>query len=105
MSRWTLRLAAAVAGAVAALAVATAASAHVEVAADKAQAGATNVTVTFDAEAESSSAGIRTVRVVLPAGIAPADISLVKAPSGWKLTTTSDGYQITGATLPTGTNA
>ncbi|GAA1791764.1 hypothetical protein GCM10009682_12210 [Luedemannella flava] len=104
MTRWALRAAAVAVGVVAALPVAGVASAHVEVEASNARAGATNVTLTFDAEAESSESGIKYVRVILPEGIAPADVSLVSAPSGWTLATTVDGYQIGGLSLPVGRN-
>lgn len=90
------------AGTVAALALAAPASAHVEVSADKAQAGAADVTVTFSAEAESSSSGIASVRVVLPAGIAPDQVSWVSGPNGWALSPAADGYTVAGPALPTG---
>lgn len=102
MTRWVLRGAAVAVGVVAALSVAGVAVAHVDVEASNARAGATNVTVTFDAEAESDEAGVKAVRVVLPAGIAPADVTLASAPSGWKLSYTDDGYQVAGAALPVG---
>lgn len=79
--------------------------AHVEVEADKTQAGSKDVTLTFNGEAESSSAGIRSERVVLPAGLAPGDVTLVKAPAGWKFTTASDGFTIGGKALKVGQDA
>jgi uncharacterized protein YcnI len=79
--------------------------AHVEVTADKTQAGATNVTLTFTGEAESGSAGIKSERVVLPAGIAPADVRLVKAPPGWKFSSAADGFTIAGKALKVGQDA
>jgi LPXTG-motif cell wall-anchored protein len=94
----------AVAG-VAVLGLAAPAFAHVEVSADKTQAGATDVTVTFNGEAENPKAGIMTERVVLPAGIAPADVSPAKLPSGWKFTANSDGFTVGGKALKTGTDA
>jgi uncharacterized protein YcnI len=81
------------------------ASAHVEVEADNARAGARDVRLTFTSEAESGAAGIRSQRVVLPEGIAPADVRLAKAPSGWKLTPTEDGYTVGGKALRVGANA
>ncbi len=81
------------------------ASAHVEVSADKPRAGATNVTLTFVGEAESDSAGIRSERIVLPAGIAPADVTLVTAPPGWRLLQTRDGVTVGGKALPVGRDA
>jgi uncharacterized protein YcnI len=79
--------------------------AHVEVEADKAQAGARDVTLTFHGEAESGSAGIRSERVVLPSGIAPAGVRLVKAPKGWKFTAMADGFTVAGPALKVGQDA
>lgn len=79
--------------------------AHVEVEADKAQAGARDVTLTFHGEAESGSAGIRSERVVLPAGVAPAGVRLVKAPQGWKFTSAADGFTVAGPALKVGQDA
>jgi hypothetical protein len=87
------------------LALAGPALAHVEVSADKTTAGATDVTLTFNGEAENSAAGIKSERVVLPAGIAPGDVTLVKAPSGWTYTRNSDGFTVAGKALKIGTNA
>ncbi|WP_349294273.1 DUF1775 domain-containing protein [Streptomyces sp. LRE541] len=87
------------------LALAGPAAAHAEVEADKAQALAENVTLTFVSEAESASGGFREVRVVLPEGIAPADVSLGKAPKGWSLKVTDDGYVVGGPALKTGVDA
>lgn len=81
------------------------AAAHVEVTADNPRAGARNVTLTFTGAAESDSAGVRSQRVVLPAGIAPADVRLAKAPAGWRLTASADGYTVAGKALPVGRNA
>jgi hypothetical protein len=78
---------------------------HVEVEADKAQAGAGDVTLTFHGEAESVRAGIRSERVVLPSGIAPGEVSLVKAPKGWKFTTAADGFTVAGPALRVGQDA
>jgi uncharacterized protein YcnI len=79
--------------------------AHVEVSADKPQAGATNVTVTFNGEAESDSAGIKSERVVLPAGITPDQVRLGKAPSGWTFTRAADGFTVGGKALKVGQDA
>jgi hypothetical protein len=87
------------------LALATPAAAHVEVSADKKQAGAADVTLTFHGEGESDTAGIVSERVVLPPGIAPADVTLVKAPAGWKFTPGADGFTIAGKALPIGADA
>jgi uncharacterized protein YcnI len=79
--------------------------AHVEVSSDKKQAGATNVTVTFTGEAESNTAGLKSARIVLPDGIAPSQVKLTKAPSGWTYTELPDGFRIEGKALPIGTDA
>jgi hypothetical protein len=103
MTTWAVRVGTAAAGVVAALVVAGVAYAHVEVQADPAVGGAPNAVVTFTAEAESFTAGIASVRVVLPAGI--GNVSLKNAPTGWTLTPTADGYQVAGTALPKGQQA
>ncbi|WP_328779608.1 YcnI family protein [Streptomyces canus] len=107
MSRITLpRLCvAAIGAATAVLLTAVPAAAHTEVEADKAQALAENVTVSFHAEAESDTSGIKEVRVVLPEGIAPADVVYGEGPKGWKFSATDDGYTVKGAELKTGKSA
>ena len=80
------------------------AAAHVEVSADKNRAGATDVTLTFHGEAENPS-GIKSERVVLPEGIAPADVTLVKAPAGWTFQATADGFTVGGKALASGKDA
>ena len=87
------------------LALAGPALAHVEVSANKTTAGATDVTLTFNGEAENDAAGIKSERVVLPSGLAPADVTLVKAPAGWKFTANSDGFTVGGKALKIGTDA
>ena len=100
------RLSVVAAGAAAAvLLTAVPAAAHTEVEADKAQALAENVTVSFHAEAESDTSGIKEVRVVLPEGIAPADVTYGKGPEGWKFSATDDGYTVKGTELRTGESA
>ncbi|WP_232234408.1 DUF1775 domain-containing protein [Actinoplanes sp. N902-109] len=87
------------------LALAGPALAHVEVSADKDTAGATDVTLTFSGEAENDDAGIKSEQVVLPEGIAPADVTLVKAPAGWSFSRTADGFTVAGKALKAGTDA
>ncbi|KFF98251.1 hypothetical protein IQ62_25955 [Streptomyces scabiei] len=87
------------------LALASPAAAHAEVEADKPQALAENVTLSFVSEAESSSAGFTELRIVLPEGIAPADVALDEAPKGWKLKATDDGYTVGGPALKAGVDA
>lgn len=81
------------------------ASAHVEVSADKAVAGAQDAALTFVAESESTTAGITALRVVLPAGIAPADVAWVSGPPGWTLKAAGDGYTVSGPAVPAGRDA
>jgi hypothetical protein len=78
------------------------ASARVEVRADDPRPGATNVAMSFFAEAKSRVSGIAFLRVVLPAGIAPNDVSLLAAPSGWNLSRTPDGFNVGGPPLAIG---
>ncbi|MPY32926.1 DUF1775 domain-containing protein [Streptomyces adustus] len=87
------------------LALAGPAAAHAEVEADKPQALAENVTLSFVSEAESASAGFTELRIVLPDGIAPADVTLGEGPKGWKLTATKDGYTVAGPALKAGVDA
>ncbi|MEW1599498.1 DUF1775 domain-containing protein [Streptomyces sp. NPDC093808] len=87
------------------LALAGPAAAHAEVEADTPQALAENVTLTFVSEAESDGAGFTDLRIVLPEGIAPSDVTLDEAPKGWKLKATSDGYTIGGPALKAGVDA
>ncbi|WP_371667342.1 DUF1775 domain-containing protein [Streptomyces sp. NBC_00289] len=93
------------ASAIAVLLTAGPASAHVEVEAGKAQALAENVEISFDAESESDTAGVVKVRVVLPEGIAPADVTYGEGPKGWKFTAGDDGYTVGGPELKAGVNA
>jgi hypothetical protein len=103
---FTRRIAAVVAGvALGAVALAGQAWAHVEVSAQPARALATDSVISFSAEAESGSAGIASVRVVLPQGIVPADVSYVAGPSGWTLAATSDGFTVSGKALAVHTDA
>ena len=76
-----------------------------EVESAKAQALAENVEISFDAEAESDTAGIAAVRVILPKGIAPGDVTYGEGPKGWKFTAADDGYTIKGPALKAGVNA
>ncbi|WP_280885702.1 DUF1775 domain-containing protein [Streptomyces sp. LBL] len=87
------------------LTLASPAAAHAEVEADRPQALAENVTLTFVSEAESASAGFSELRVVLPEGLAPADVTLGEAPKGWKLKATADGYTVGGPALKAGVDA
>ncbi|QOV34582.1 DUF1775 domain-containing protein [Streptomyces ferrugineus] len=87
------------------LSLAAPAYAHAEVEADTPRALAENVTLTFVSEAESATAGFTGLRVVLPEGITPGDVTLADAPKGWKLKTTGDGYTVAGPVLKTGVDA
>ncbi|MFE6331654.1 DUF1775 domain-containing protein [Streptomyces sp. NPDC057798] len=98
-------LAAVTAAGAAVVLTAVPAAAHVEVEADKAQALAENVEVTFFAESESASAGITQLRVILPEGIAPADVTYKEGPEGWKFTANDDGYTVKGPAVQVGEDA
>jgi hypothetical protein len=88
-----------------AVAVASPASAHVEVSAEGAQAGTGPATLVFSAESESNSAGIVSMKTQLPAGIAPADVTLASGPAGWALTPTADGFELAGPAIGPGVDA
>jgi len=106
MGRWARRVVAIVAGVLTAMIVMVGpAFAHVEVSADPPVEGATDAVLTFNAEAESPTSGVVSVRVVLPDGLTANDVSLNKAPDGWKLTPGADGYTVAGPALPRGEEA
>jgi len=90
---------------VGALAFAAPAWAHTTVKVEPAVAGAPNALVTVNAAAESDTAGIASVRVVLPAGIAPADVTYVDGPPGWALQPDAEGYVVSGPAVPVGRDA
>ena len=94
-----------VVGFIAALAVAGVAYAHTEVEIEPAVAGSVNAVMTVNAAAESTSAGIASVRVVLPAGMTASALTLSSGPPGWTLTPTRDGYSVGGPPLPAGDDA
>ncbi|MFD3617482.1 DUF1775 domain-containing protein [Streptomyces sp. NPDC058676] len=107
MSRITARrlTVGAATAATAVLLAAVPAAAHVEVESDNAQALAENVELTFVAESESATAGITQLRVVLPEGIAPADVTYGEGPTGWKFTANDDGYTVKGPAVKVGGDA
>ncbi|MFD8597274.1 DUF1775 domain-containing protein [Kitasatospora sp. NPDC059646] len=88
-----------------ALGTAGTAAAHVEVNSSTAQALAVDATVTFSAEGESSTAGIKDLKVTLPAGLTPADVTPVTTPDGWTYTATADGWTVAGPALAPGAAA
>jgi uncharacterized protein YcnI len=90
---------------VGALAFAAPAWAHTTVKVEPAVAGAPNALVTVNAAAESDTAGIASLRVVLPAGIAPADVTYVDGPSGWALQLDAEGYVVSGPAVSAGRDA
>ncbi|WP_066946506.1 DUF1775 domain-containing protein [Streptomyces lushanensis] len=89
----------------ASVALAAPASAHVEVEAPGAAALAENVTLAFTAETESDTAGITALEVILPDGVAPADITYGKGPKGWRLAATARGYTVSGPAIAVGGDA
>lgn len=84
---------------------ASTAFAHAEVTASDDRALAENVTLSFTSEAESDSAGIKELKIVLPAGITPDAVVLKEAPEGWTFAATADGYTVGGTALKTGEDA
>ncbi|MFB7666757.1 DUF1775 domain-containing protein [Kitasatospora sp. NPDC056138] len=98
-SRLLARVATPVAALAGVLALAGPALAHVEVESDGAQALAVGAVVSFNAEGESDTAGISQIRVALPTGIAPGDVTLADGPQGWTLTPAADGYTVAGPAL------
>lgn len=106
MSRIARRLTVALAAAATAIALtAVPAAAHVEVESDNAQALAENVELDFVAESESATAGITQLRVVLPEGIAPSDVTYKEGPEGWKFSAEDDGYTVKGPAVKAGEDA
>jgi uncharacterized protein YcnI len=87
------------------LAFAAPAWAHTTVKVEPAAAGAPNALVTVNAAAESDTAGIASLRVVLPAGIAPADVTYVDGPPGWTLQPDAEGYVVSGPAVAVGRDA
>ncbi|MFB8352800.1 DUF1775 domain-containing protein [Streptomyces niveus] len=87
------------------VALAAPASAHVEVEAAGASALAENVTLEFNAETESDKAGITELEVILPKGIAPADVMYEDGPKGWKFAVTERGYTVGGPAIAVGEDA
>ncbi|MFJ9716976.1 DUF1775 domain-containing protein [Streptomyces sp. NPDC101213] len=96
---------AAAAATTAVLLAAVPAAAHVEVESAGAQALAENVRLTFVAESESATAGITELRVVLPEGIRPADVTYAGGPAGWEFAATADGYRVEGPAVKVGEDA
>jgi uncharacterized protein YcnI len=94
-----------VAALAAVLAFAAPALAHTEIELDHPQAGATDVTMNVTAEAESDAAGIQSVQMVLPDGIAPTQVSLVTAPPRWTLSQLANGFSVGGTALATHADA
>lgn len=106
LARSTRRLGVLTATALAvAIATAAPAAAHAEVEAEGARALDQNVELTFSAESESASAGITELEVILPEGITPADVTYEEGPKGWRFTTTSRGYTVSGPKLAVGEDA
>jgi uncharacterized protein YcnI len=87
---------------VGALLLVTPAFAHTGATVEPAVAGAQNATITFNAAAESTTSGITSLKIVLPAGIAPGDVTYVDGPAGWALQPDADGYVVSGPAVPVG---
>jgi hypothetical protein len=91
--------------ALAALAAPGPAAAHTGITVEPKVAGSPNALITISAEAESNTAGITSVKIVLPAGIVFADVTLASAPPGWALNQDADGYVVGGPPLPVNRDA
>jgi hypothetical protein len=79
--------------------------AHTEIEITPARALAANAVMSVNAEAESTTAGITSLRVYPPSGIAPTDVSSVQTPKGWALSVQPDSFTVAGPKLPVGTAA
>lgn len=99
-----VRTAMVLAGAGLGLVLAGPAGAHVEVSAEGAEPGDRDVVLIFTGQSESDTAGVVSLRVVLPDGIAAGEVSLVDAPPGWQLGVDEDpaGFTVAGPELPVG---
>ncbi|MGW2402119.1 DUF1775 domain-containing protein [Kitasatospora sp. NPDC001664] len=102
MNRHLTRVAAPIAALAAVLLAAAPASAHTGVSSQQAQALAVDAVLAFKAAGESDTAGVDEVQVVLPQGIGPADVSLVKAPQGWAFKPGPEGFTVSGPALAPG---
>lgn len=78
------------------------AAAHTSASIEPAVAGAPDATVSFNAAAESTTAGITSLKIVLPLGIAPGDVTYVDGPAGWALQPDNEGYVVSGPAVPVG---
>jgi uncharacterized protein YcnI len=87
------------------LALAAPASAHTGVDVEPKVAGSANALVTVSAAAESTTAGITSLKVVLPEGIAPADVTYVSGPAGWSMQPDAEGYVVAGPAVAVGRDA
>jgi uncharacterized protein YcnI len=87
------------------LAYAAPAWAHTTVKVEPAVAGAPDAVITVNAAAESDTAGITSLKVVLPEGLAPGDVTYVDGPPGWTLRAEADGYVVSGPPVPAGRDA
>src|SRR5262245_18077297 len=87
------------------LAFAAPAWAHTTVKVEPAVAGAPDAVITVNAAAESDTAGIASLKVVLPAGLAPGDVTYVDGPAGWTLRAEADGYVVSGPPVAVGRDA
>ncbi len=87
---------------VGALLVVAPAFAHTGATVEPAVAGAPDATVSFNAAAESTTAGITSLKIVLPQGIAPGDVTYIDGPAGWALQPDAEGYVVSGPAVPVG---
>jgi uncharacterized protein YcnI len=102
VTRYLRAVLAVLVGLIAAVLVAAPASAHTGVTADPAVAGAQNATLSFNAAAESTTAGITSLKVVLPEGLIAVDLTYVDGPAGWAMRPDNDGYVVSGPAVAVG---
>lgn len=102
MTRYLRAVLAVLVGLIAAVMVAAPAQAHTSATVEPAVAGAQNATISFNAAAESTTAGITSLKIVLPAGLTAADLTYVDGPAGWAMQPDADGYVVSGPAVAVG---
>ncbi|WP_203926148.1 DUF1775 domain-containing protein [Virgisporangium ochraceum] len=102
MTRYLRAVLAVLVGVIAAVIMADPAQAHTSATVEPAVAGAQNATISFNAAAESTTAGITSLKIVLPQGLTAADLTYVDGPAGWAMRPDADGYVVSGPAVAVG---
>jgi uncharacterized protein YcnI len=102
VTRYLRAVLAVLVGLIAAVIVAAPAQAHTSATVEPAVAGAQNATISFNAAAESTTAGITSLKIVLPPGLTAADLTYVDGPAGWAMRPDADGYVVSGPAVAVG---